>query len=157
MKKTFYIIILIVLISSMVLYYINYVNNYEVTEAKELNDKMIKIITEDINNKDKIVLDLNKMTKFNWNKLYIVGPYTDPKIFCSKKGVKWSNSIITTIKYDDGVYLLLFVQDKKVIKYLDFSRRYGSFPEGEYDKGNSLFEITKNKDYIDINHLKEIK
>ena len=75
-------------------------------------------------------VDLNKLTDFKWDKAYLFPPYTDQASINEKLGFTFNDP--SDIKNRDDIYLLIFVNEKKLAQYADVSRKYGELiPEEE--------------------------
>lgn len=75
--------------------------------------------------KDQYEIDINALTDFPWDKAYIFTPYTPKEHVTKKLGFNWRNSI--GIDYRDDINLIVFVKGKRVVKYIELSRKYGDF------------------------------
>ncbi|MGG3450488.1 hypothetical protein ABER98_11485 [Domibacillus aminovorans] len=115
-------------------------------DAKGRNELEANMITSMKNNPSQV--DFNKVTNFKWDKMYTFTPYTPDKEITKQLGFKWKYSNETNIDYLDDINLLVFVNDDRVIQYLELSREYGDFDFR--DKNN----ITPTNSVI---HLKQIK
>ncbi|MBB6674421.1 hypothetical protein [Cohnella nanjingensis] len=71
-------------------------------------------------------ISLRDMTAFDWDTLYLLHPYADPK---SIQGVRRMDRIPDDIRYLDDANLLIFVKDHRAIRYMKYPRAYGDFAE----------------------------
>lgn len=76
-------------------------------------------------------VDLNALTDFSWEEAYIFQPYTTPEYMTEKLGFKWNNTI--GMGYRDDINLIVFVKDKKVVKYIELPRKYGDFASSDIE------------------------
>lgn len=104
------------------------------------------------------VIDISSITDFSWDRLYIFEPYTSPTWLDAALGSSWRTNCSTRIEYSDGVTLLLFMKNGKVMHCADYPRSTDFQvpwppPEGGYsprqarfvldDKGRLVLEGTK--------------
>ncbi|MCM3655363.1 hypothetical protein [Metabacillus litoralis] len=100
----------------------------------EINDDLVERRMNSVFlNKDQNEVDLNALTDFSWEKAYIFPPYTTSEYMTEKLGFKWNNA--TGIDYRDDINLIVFVKDKKVVKYIELPRKYGDFASGDIENG----------------------
>jgi len=65
-------------------------------------------------------IDMASITPFDWDKLYLFGPYsTAEKIFST---LGFSGDIKSYITTDDRIILFVFVKNNKVVQYMDYPR-----------------------------------
>lgn len=62
-----------------------------------------------------------------WEKVCILGPYMNNDMAKTTLGFKWDVESKTSITSNEGVSLLLFVRDGKVIEYAEHPRNQGDF------------------------------
>jgi hypothetical protein len=70
-------------------------------------------------------IDISLLTTFTWDRLYVFGPYTELSKLDSMFGISWRDKCHTTIESQDGVALLVFVSENRVVVCTDYYR-YGS-------------------------------
>ena len=88
----------------------------------EINDDLVESrINSFILNEDQNEVDVNALTDFSWEKAYVFTPYTTSEYITEKWGFNWKNS--TGIDYRDDINLIVFVKDKKEVKYIELSRK----------------------------------
>ena len=66
-------------------------------------------------------------TPFAWERLYVFAPYTPAEEIQRELGFAWPEARRTGIEERDGVTLLVFVKDRRVVKHLAFPRNLGDF------------------------------
>ncbi|WNB91011.1 hypothetical protein [Bacillus sp. NEB1478] len=75
-------------------------------------------------------VDLNELTDFKWDKAFLFPPYTDQATINETLGFTFNDP--SEIKNRDDIYLLIFVNEEKVVQYAKVSRKYGELiPEEE--------------------------
>ncbi len=72
-------------------------------------------------------VDLALAISGNWDHVCILGPYSDDVAATQTLGFKWSAVALTDIERNDSISLLVFVQDKSVVSYIEHPRRSGDF------------------------------
>lgn len=100
----------------------------------ELNDGIVESkMNSFMLNEGQNEIDINEITGFSWEKSYVFSPYTTKEHMAKKLGFNWKNS--TGIDYRDDINLIVFVQSKKVVKYIELSRKYGDFDSEDIENG----------------------
>lgn len=94
---------------------------------------------------------LADLTTFAWEKIYIFSPYTSLEKIHQFLGFKWSVARSTGIDYRDDINLLVFVENGKVVHFIEYPRTRADFKPLENSQGltpeRAKFEIqTKNRD-----------
>jgi len=84
-------------------------------------------------------------TDFQWDKLYVFGPYTPVEKIHAQLGYHWSEAGKTAIQASDTFYLLVFMKNGQVISHYKFPRTIGDFHNLEakngFSPGDDAFEI----------------
>jgi hypothetical protein len=62
-----------------------------------------------------------------WERVCILGPYSNNETTKQTLGFEWNAEIRTSIESDDGVSVLLFVQGNHVVAYVEHPRGQGDF------------------------------
>lgn len=93
--------------------------------------------------KEKIKIDLHTLTDFDWDKAYIFEPYTDQETIDKQLGVHFKDP--SNMKMRDDIYLIVFIQDNKVVQYAEIKSKYGSISMGKREyltPNDATIEIT---------------
>ena len=85
-------------------------------------------------NGDVPVVDFAKITTFSWDKLYIFEPYTSAEEIEDIFGNRFT-APVTTIETNDGVTLLVFAKDGRVVQYLEYGRNRADFADAHNETG----------------------
>jgi hypothetical protein len=93
----------------------------------DLNNKLIKISKIVSNTNQPFTFHLDSLTNFNWDHLFIFGPYTYSEDIDSILGFSWNSFDKYSMEYNEGHFLLVFTLNQKVIYDLIYSRKYGDF------------------------------
>ncbi|MEP7044395.1 MAG: hypothetical protein ABI843_15125 [Dokdonella sp.] len=72
-------------------------------------------------------VDLALAVPGNWDRVCVLGPYSNDAAAAETLGIDWSAETLTSIKHNDGISLLVFVQGKSVISYVEHPRKLGDF------------------------------
>lgn len=72
-------------------------------------------------------VNLRNIPSPSWQRVYIFGPYTHPSTISPALGFIWTGSDVDTIESSDGVNLLLFVRDRRVVMSVLHPRAEGDF------------------------------
>lgn len=105
-------------------------------------------------------VDLAAVTDFSWDRVYLIGPYSPPAMIYRKLGYHWYNDVVGHIQYLDDHSLLIFVQQGKVVEYLETPLGIGGIywdtNRDAFDRNDSRFLATRelasseNQDISDI-------
>ncbi|HCC08078.1 MAG TPA: hypothetical protein DEP72_08000 [Clostridiales bacterium] len=123
---------------------------YKATEIvkKKLNEEgiiiKVKSIVEMMQKDNRVTLDFNKLITEDWESMYIFGSYTSYKEIFEVIGFEWEEVYKTNINHDDNINLLLFIDDNKVVKYIEYPISYGDFGKLNadiYSSKNAVFEL----------------
>lgn len=91
------------------------------------------------------VVTVSALTDFQWDKLFVFGPYTPIQKIHAQLGFTWAEAEKTHIDSSDAFYLLVFVKDGKVARHFKLPRTIGDFQTSEttdvFTPGNDTFEV----------------
>lgn len=90
-------------------------------------------------------IDITPLTDFDWDKAYLITPYTDEETINKQLRVKFKDP--TNIGYRDDIYLLVFLDKNKVVQYVEIPTKYGQLMHGNKDgftPSNAIIKIQKN-------------
>jgi len=62
-----------------------------------------------------------------WEKVCVLGPYSSNDTAKQTLGFEWDAEAKTSIQTNEGISVLLFVQETKVIAFIEHPRKYGDF------------------------------
>jgi hypothetical protein len=93
------------------------------------------------------VIDFAEVAPFPWDRLYIFGPYTSPEHVHKCLGFGWPEYRWASIRDSDGVNLVVFVRDRKVVHWFEFPRKNGELgylddPKG-YTREEARFRVQR--------------
>ncbi|MFA9397214.1 MAG: hypothetical protein ACERKV_02980 [Clostridiaceae bacterium] len=98
-------------------------------------------------------LDLDTVTDFKWDEVYIIPPYSVPETIIKDNNLKWTN-INQSIKYHDNINLIVFTLNKTVVSYVNLPRNIVDFSlvrSIKLNKNEAIFSIDKTEDEIKLN------
>jgi hypothetical protein len=72
-------------------------------------------------------VDLATAVSGNWDRVCILGPYSNDITVNETLGFKWPAERLTDIEISDSISLLIFVKDQTVLSYTEHPRRSGDF------------------------------
>lgn len=72
-------------------------------------------------------VDLATAVPGNWDRVCVLGPYSNNAMAAQVLGFTWPVETLTEIEHNDGISLLVFVQGESVAKHVEHSRRSGDF------------------------------
>ena len=82
-----------------------------------------------------------------WDKMCILGPYSDGKAVNMTLGFDWPDWPKSSVETNDGVALLLFLKGGKVLEWVEHPRRDGDFTNLSrqcFSREKSIFEHLNN-------------
>jgi len=89
------------------------------------------------------------LTDFQWERLYVFAPYTTPAQIDRELGFPCPSTRRANIEARDDVALLLFVEDRRVVRHLAHKRGKGDFSRlhhpGGYAKSEAVFEVDRSR------------
>jgi len=93
--------------------------------------------------------NLSEITPFQWDRLYILPPYSDTRSMQNIDHIDIEN--VDNIDADEGSCLLVFVRNGKVVYQLRYNRLYGDFAQLYREEGYSAeearFRVPKRDEY----------
>jgi hypothetical protein len=94
------------------------------------------------------VLNISKITSFEWDSLYIFKPYTPLDTIKKQIGFEWEGLESALVNQSDNFNLLLFIKAKQVVSFVQLPRNYGDFARittsGPCVKSGSAFYVRKD-------------
>jgi hypothetical protein len=105
-------------------------------------EKAVYSLVEDINNTD---IHLNSVTNFKWDKAFLFEPYTIQETITKETGVDYKDP--SNIEMRDDIYLLVFLNENKVVHFAEINRQKCSFTIGESEyltPTNDLITIVRH-------------
>lgn len=124
----------------------------DIKEQKQLQSKVAELIKYKNSRPDeKVVLDFNAITDFQWDKMYIMSSYHSGNDANKRLGFRWSNQSDHLIITTDSSNLLVFVKGPRVVQVLEYVGYIKTNGEKYSTPNNSKFEILK-KEY-NVNSL----
>lgn len=73
------------------------------------------------------VVSFERVTSFEWDSVFIFRPYTTVANIKQQIGYDWGAAKDTGIDMSDSFHLVVFVENGKVVKHLQFNRSLGDF------------------------------
>jgi hypothetical protein len=117
-------------------------------EEKNREDLLYKIANKITMYQDgtEDLINLSDIDLFSWDRLYIFGPYVPLDIIQKRLNFKWSPPSYVSVGSNDGVSLLIFVEEDEVVQFVFFPRDLGDFSEAGnrlegYDRTDAVFKI----------------
>lgn len=103
-------------------------------------EESIYSIVEDKNNSD---IHLTSLTDFDWDKAFLFEPYSTQKSINEQLGIDYEDP--SKIGIRDDIYLLIFLNEGKVVHYAEINRQQCSF----YIEENDYLTPTNDLLYIE--------
>lgn len=95
-------------------------------------------------------IDFARITNFQWDKMYVIPPYSIPKDIFKRDGIHTSNSHFN-IETNDTINMIGFVKSGKLVAFVELPRNYGGVDLTHYINFSieeSKFNISKDKKTI---------
>ena len=115
---------------------------------KEVN-KISESIYSQLKQSEWKVTDFSKVVPFKYERVCILGPYTLNESAEQALGFYWDVEKETEISSNDGINLIAFIKENKVISYIEHSRAKGDFSKLSrkcLNYNNSVLTRTTRKD-----------
>ena len=155
-KRVLLILILLTLIISIISLALVTIHSKTKSDIEIKEDKsLITKIQSKVSNSN--YLDLNTVTDFKWDKVYIVTPYSILKTIFEENKIKPAN-IDKSIETLDNINLVVFTLNKTIVAYVNLPRNIGDFyfqRYMEFDKSVAVFNIAKDKNGIKLSPRKQ--
>ncbi|MEN2467825.1 hypothetical protein [Ornithinibacillus sp. FSL M8-0202] len=98
-----------------------------VQENTELGESIHSTIVDVSNNE----ISLKSLTDFEWEKAFLFTPYSSEEEIEKYLGVKFNDS--SNIRMRDDIYLLVFMNEEKVVQYVEVEHQGVNLTIGEKD------------------------
>ena len=99
-------------------------------------DPVSRRIAESVASNDSRPIDFAQITDFDWDRVYCFDCYTGQREIEKRLGFPWPGLGGSAIESSDGVTLIVFVKNGRVVRSFDQSRREGDF--GKIDNPHGL-------------------
>ncbi|MCM3005555.1 hypothetical protein [Priestia koreensis] len=93
------------------------------------NTDLEKSINSVVRDKSESEINLKKLTTFEWDKAYLITPYSTQKGIEKQLGIDFKDP--SNIRMRDDIYLLVFLNKEKVVQYVQMERQGADFLIGE--------------------------
>ena len=89
-----------------------------------------------------VLIDFDLMiTGFEWDEMFIFGKYADPRWLLEIEGVSWRR-LDTPIRRSETIFLLVFVNNKEIVAYVNYPMHKGFFGSlGVFKREFSKFRV----------------
>jgi hypothetical protein len=139
-----------------------FVSYYSDQKEQDLADRKIlegdlEVAVNQLEKGEVSYVDISKIARFDWDKLYIFGAYTPESYIDSILGIWWPWAIRTTIDTNDSITLLVFTRHGRVVHYLNYEIGKGNFSTliednyAEYSYQDAIFTLDEKGRIIWVN------
>jgi len=108
------------------------------------SDPVAKSIHDQFKQSGKRAVNLDRAVPGPWKRFCVIGPYADNPTTHATLGLKWNGNKISNVAEDDGLVLLVFVDDAdKVVFFTNYSRGKGDFStlsQQCFPRSHAIFE-----------------
>jgi hypothetical protein len=111
---------------------------------------------------------LSAATDFDWDRVYVFGPYSSPESINEELGFDWDDAGDSAIEDADWVNLIVFVEDGEVVRAFDHDNGDGEFAclaspylEGGLTRREALVRVKRTPndggslDYVFLAHPRD--
>lgn len=140
------IIVIIIIAAISTIFFATKSSRVVMEQNEELKNKMESVVLT------KKEINISKITNFNWDEMYIITPYGNPKDILTKENVHWKE-IDKSIEVKDDISLIIFLNDRNIVSYFNYPRQKGDFKfikSRKFTKSSAVFKITKNNNEIEL-------
>ena len=99
---------------------------------------------EQFENSDTACVDFVQIIEFDWDTMFVFGPYTTEEKINDTIGQEWQFAKQTSIDENDSITLIIFTKVQKVTTFMEVSRSVADFASlsGEvYSSDNVCFSV----------------
>lgn len=125
--------------------------NRNIDNQSPLLSSLSSVISRHRNGEIPVVVFM-EITKFSWDRVFFFEPYTHPSSIDDVLGFFWLESRFTTIESNDGITLIVFVDNRHVVQHLEFPRNLGDFAslnnKTGYSPESAKFVLNQNGQVI---------
>jgi hypothetical protein len=97
------------------------------TSGCTAHDSTSSVIAKQFTESKGAFVNLSTAVSGTWEKVCVLGPYSNDDIAKKTLGFEWSAETKTSIQTNEGISVLLFVQDSKVVSFAEHPRNHGDF------------------------------
>lgn len=112
----------------------------------DLESKLAAEIKQKLDNKNTDPISIKALTDFDWDKLFIFNPYTPNAVLENALGEESQKLKKVEMYSREDINLLVFVNDSKIVSFIEFPRLSGDFDKVYRKEGftpdNSNFIVT---------------
>lgn len=147
-------IISLIILGLFIIVAVYYYNTLQISEDIQLCNSIQSSVEQSLQQAEYGIVDLNELTTFEWDTLYIIKPYANVKEFCKEHNIGYK---LIQYGHDENSCLLVFVSDKKIVAYVDYRREYGDFAQPDikekYTSKDVSFKFSQGEnDWIYVEH-----
>lgn len=90
-------------------------------------------------------IDINQLTTFAWDRMFVFGPYTPRERIHATLGSYWNDANRTSIEHSDSITLVVFLRNGEVVYWCEHPRDKGdltsiALPQG-YSPEEAHFQV----------------
>ncbi|MCT4617872.1 MAG: hypothetical protein N4A62_00530 [Marinisporobacter sp.] len=96
-------------------------------------------------------IDFSKITDFEWDRMYILHPYTPVDMVFEEEGIKIPNNNFN-VEYFESINMLAFIKEDRLVTFVEIPRDIcrAKFDKNviRFNKGEAKFDILKEEKMI---------
>jgi hypothetical protein len=98
--------------------------------CRDIGDELQQKLVRTVKQGPGTVIEMRELTPFEWDRMYVIQPYTQPEAINRKLGFEWAGAKTSPIQMFDSIILLVFVKGKDVVADVDYKVGDGYFSAG---------------------------
>ena len=128
-------------------------SNLDLGEDEQIYETIISARSQYSVSKDNVSIDLTQCKDVSWDFINIVTPYTILDDYIEQHDLIVSHKINTTIEFDDSIVVLLIVEGKEVISYVEVERSLVDFAyspsiNSRYSIHEAIWNLNDNNGWV---------
>jgi len=153
MKNKFVLAITAIMVALSAIFVVSFANYLAKEYQRARLAARLDSLVESYKKGDVDVIRISTITPFEWETLYLFGPYTTKERIVEITGLMDAANIKTAIERHDTIVLFVFVNENKIVQHMDFHRNPDfafSIQESPYNPNNAIFVLNEKGQPIPI-------
>ena len=153
MKNKFFLTIISIMVALSATLVVSFANYLTKEYQRERLAAQLDSLVASYKNGEVDSIRISAITSFEWEKLYLFGPYTPKQHIVEVTGLMDSANINTAIESHDTIVLFVFVNENIIVQYMDFQREPDfiyAIQNSPYNPNNAIFVLSEKGQPIPI-------
>lgn len=146
MKNKFVLAITAIMVALSAIFVVSFANYLAKEYQRARLAARLDSLVESYKKGDVDVIRISTITPFEWETLYLFGPYTTKERIVEITGLMDAANIKTAIERHDTIVLFVFVNENKIVQFMDFHRDPDfaySIQEFPYNPSSAIFILNE--------------